>query len=160
MTALRALLLGLVLALPAALPAAAPEPAPVDDTAPFADAALEGRFRALTRELRCLVCQNETIADSHAELAVDLRREIRVMLEAGRSDREILAFMTDRYGQFVLYRPPFSTVTLVLWTGPLLLLAAGAVLLRRRLRRVERAEAPSLDESARRRVERWLRESR
>ena len=81
------------------------------------DPVAEKRLQALSRELRCLVCQNETIADSNAELAVDLRREIRGMIQEGRSDNEILEFMVTRYGDFVLYRPPVKAITLLLWGG-------------------------------------------
>ena len=103
-----------------------------------ADRALEARVMALAVELRCLVCQNQTIADSHADLAVDLRKQIRSQLSAGRSEDQIRQYMTDRYGDFVLYKPPFKTSTALLWVGPPLLLVAalGALfmLLRRRLR--------------------------
>lgn len=99
---------------------------------------LEARMMALSAELRCLVCQNQTIADSHADLAVDLRQQIREMLEKGQDERQILDYMTQRYGDFVLYRPPFQATTALLWLGPaaLLVLALGAlaVVLRRRQR--------------------------
>jgi cytochrome c-type biogenesis protein CcmH len=88
---------------------------------------LDGRLRKLESELRCLVCQNQTLADSDAPLAVDLRREIRSLAVAGRSDDEIRAFLVDRYSDFVLYMPPFKPTTLLLWLGPFALLAAGAV---------------------------------
>ena len=84
-------------------------------------------------ELRCLVCQNQTLADSNAPLAVDLRNQIREQLKAGKSEREITDFMVQRYGDFVLYRPPFKASTVALWTGPFLLLALGAWLFYRRL---------------------------
>jgi len=97
---------------------------------------IEARMMAISNELRCLVCQNQTIADSHAELAVDLRQEIREMIAAGQSDQQIRDYMTERYGDFVLYRPPFKASTMVLWLGPalLLLLAVGTLIrvLRRR----------------------------
>ena len=90
----------------------------------------------LAAELRCLVCQNQTIADSNAPLAEDLRNQVREKMRAGASDSEIVDYMVARYGDFVRYRPPFKTTTLLLWIGPLLLLAAGfLVLLRRVLRR-------------------------
>ena len=82
----------------------------------------ETRWRDLNEELRCLVCQNQSIADSNAELAQDLRQQVREMIEAGHSDDEIRAYMTERYGDFVLYRPPFKPLTLLLWLGPLLML--------------------------------------
>jgi cytochrome c-type biogenesis protein CcmH len=110
-----------------------------DEARPAADdPALEARMMAIAGELRCVVCQNQTIADSHAELAGDLRQQIREQLRAGRSDAEIRAFMTARYGDFVLYRPPMNERTALLWIGPGLLLAVGlgalAVALRRRNR--------------------------
>ncbi len=89
------------------------------------DPALEQRVNALSNELRCLVCQNETIAASKAPLAIDLKNQVREQMKQGTSDREILDFMVARYGDFVLYRPPFKASTLLLWLGPLLLLAAG-----------------------------------
>jgi cytochrome c-type biogenesis protein CcmH len=89
----------------------------------FTDPVLAARYEALTRELRCLVCQNQSIADSHATLASDLRREVHEQLLRGATDQEIIAFMTARYGDYVLYRPPFSASTLLLWAGPFLLLA-------------------------------------
>lgn len=107
--------------------------APADDFAAFTDPALEARYRVLISELRCLVCQNESLADSHATLAQDLRREVRGMLEAGQSDSAIKAFLTDRYGDFVLYRPPFNWSTALLWLGPLLLLLGAGVALWRHL---------------------------
>jgi cytochrome c-type biogenesis protein CcmH len=100
------------------------------------DPALEQRVMALSNELRCLVCQNQTIADSSAPLAEDLRNQVREKIRQGASDSEIIDFMVARYGDFVLYRPPFKATTFLLWFGPLLLLLAGAlVLLRRLLRR-------------------------
>ena len=101
-----------------------------------ADPALEQRVMTLASELRCLVCQNQTIADSNAPLAEDLRNQVREKMRQGSSDSEILAYMVARYGDFVLYRPPLKLTTVLLWFGPLLLLAGGfAVLLRRVLRR-------------------------
>ena len=99
------------------------------------DPVAEKRLQELSKELRCLVCQNETIADSNAELAVDLRREIRGLIRDGRSDNEILDFMVTRYGDFVLYRPPVKASTLLLWGGPLVLLLGGLFALRNYLRR-------------------------
>jgi cytochrome c-type biogenesis protein CcmH len=102
------------------------------------DPALEARVMRLAMELRCLVCQNQTIADSNAELAVDLRNQVREMLRQGRTDDEVIAYMTQRYGDFVLYRPPLKATTLPLWFGPALLLVIGATvfvtILRRRSR--------------------------
>ncbi|MHA4869371.1 cytochrome c-type biogenesis protein [Duganella sp. PWIR1] len=95
---------------------------------------LDKRAAALEEELRCLVCQNQTIADSHAGLAADLRREVREQLAQGKSEQEVLDFMVQRYGDFVLYRPPVKSSTWLLWFGPFLLVAAGALLLISRLR--------------------------
>ena len=106
-----------------------------------ADPALEARMTRITAELRCLVCQNQTIADSNAGLAVDLRRETRAMLRQGKSDEEIIAYMTARYGDFVLYRPPFKTTTVLLWAGPALLIVA-------RRARAARSDPSTLDQDA------------
>ena len=92
-----------------------------------ADAALEARVNALSAELRCLVCQNQSLADSHADLAIDLKNQVREQLKAGRSDRQVIDYMTDRYGDFVLYRPPVKATTLLLWAGPALLLLCGGM---------------------------------
>ena len=89
------------------------------------DAKVEERLKGLAEELRCLVCQNQTIADSNAPLALDLRNQIRGQIAAGRSDEQIRGYMVDRYGDFVLYRPPFKAATALLWIGPFALLAAG-----------------------------------
>lgn len=107
---------------------------------------LEARMMAMASELRCLVCQNQTIADSHADLATDLRQQIREMLAKGQSEREIMDYMTQRYGDFVLYRPPFKASTVLLWAGPavLMVFALGAlvVVLRRRQRLGDEAFDP------------------
>ena len=93
------------------------------------DPAVEQRLHKLSQELRCLVCQNETLADSRADLAEDLRREIREQIRAGKSDKEIINFLTARYGQFILYRPQVTPATYLLWFGPFVLLLAGLFLL-------------------------------
>lgn len=90
---------------------------------------IEARVQQLSEELRCLVCQNQTLADSHADLALDLKREIREMVSKGMSDQVILDYLVSRYGDFVLYRPPFNVTTLLLWVGPFLLLFIGALIL-------------------------------
>ncbi|HXD29855.1 MAG TPA: cytochrome c-type biogenesis protein [Pyrinomonadaceae bacterium] len=116
------------------------------------DAAFEERFRALTQQLRCLVCQNETLADSQAMLAADLKQQIREQMKAGKSDQEILAYLTARYGDFVLYRPPVKRSTYLLWFGPFVVLGAGLYLLFRyiRNRREQIQEEPlSTDEHQR-----------
>ncbi len=130
----------------AALVASAKEAAPE-----AADPKLESRMTRITSELRCLVCQNQTIADSNAALAVDLRRQTREMLKQGKSDREVLEYMTARYGDFVLYRPPLQANTALLWFGPAAMLLAGAavlvLVLRRRARMPAAAFEPDEDES-------------
>jgi cytochrome c-type biogenesis protein CcmH len=93
------------------------------------DPAVEQRLAKLSHELRCLVCQNETLADSRADLAEDLRREIRDQIKAGKSDKEILEFLTARYGQFILYRPQVTPATYLLWFGPFVLLLGGLLVL-------------------------------
>jgi cytochrome c-type biogenesis protein CcmH len=105
-----------------------------DATPTDLDPVAQKRLVELANELRCLVCQNQTIADSNADLAVDLRRQIREQITAGRTNVEIIDFMTARYGDFVLYRPPFKATTTLLWFGPALLLVAGFVVLARVLR--------------------------
>lgn len=100
--------------------------------------ATEKRLLAISSELRCLVCQNESLAGSHAELANDLRREIRTLISDGKSDREIMEFMTSRYGDFVRYRPPLKGSTLLLWFGPGLLFVVGLTALVLHLRRRDR----------------------
>ena len=112
-----------------------------EEAKPLADdPAVEARVQKLGEELRCLVCQNQNIADSHADLAMDLKRQLREQIAAGRSDDQIKDFMVERYGDFVLYRPPLKATTVLLWGGPFALLLIVVVLLLRRLRsRAERA---------------------
>jgi cytochrome c-type biogenesis protein CcmH len=98
------------------------------------DPEVEKRLQELSKELRCLVCQNETLADSRAGLAEDLRKEIREQIKAGKSDKEIIAFLTARYGDFVLYRPRVTPVTYLLWFGPFVLLVVGLAVLYRQLK--------------------------
>ena len=119
----RALVLLLFLITPSAL-AQVRRPEPVKD-----DPAIEQRLHKLSQELPCLVCQNETLADSRADLAEDLRDEIREQMKAGKSDKEIIAFLTDRYGQFILYRPQVTPATYLLWFGPFVLLLIGLAVL-------------------------------
>jgi cytochrome c-type biogenesis protein CcmH len=109
------------------------------------ESALDKRAARLEQELRCLVCQNQTIADSNAGLAQDLRREIRQQLEKGASDQDVKDYMVARYGDFVLYRPPLRARTVLLWTGPFLLLLVGAFVA---WRRVTRRRAPDVELSA------------
>ena len=120
------------------------------------DRATNARAVALSEQLRCLVCQNQTIADSSADLAVDLRRQVREQIAAGRSDSEILAYMTERYSDFVLYRPPLKPQTVLLWAGPLLLLAIAAVVLVRIVRSRRALETPALTDDERARAKRLL----
>ena len=110
-----------------------------------ADPALEARMVKITSELRCLVCQNQTIADSNASLAVDLRREARALIKQGKSDAEVVDYMTARYGDFVLYRPPLRATTALLWFGPALLLLIGGGVLVFTLRRRSRMAADAFD---------------
>lgn len=117
---------------------------------------LEAKVQRVAQELRCLVCQNQTIADSNAELAQDLRREVRSMLVGGASEDEVRRFMVGRYGDFVLYRPPFQATTLALWVGPFVLLLVGLWiaqrLVRARRRAIPVAEALTADEQERLRM--------
>jgi cytochrome c-type biogenesis protein CcmH len=118
----------------------------------FATAEQEQRYRALISELRCLVCQNQTIADSNADLAKDLRRQIREMIGRGDSDQTIIDFMVARYGDFVLYRPPFKAITALLWVGPFLFLAGGLIVMIVVIHKRSRATRPPLSESEQARV--------
>jgi cytochrome c-type biogenesis protein CcmH len=116
-----------------------------------ADPALEERVTAVATELRCLVCQNQTLADSHAPLAVDLRNQIREQMKAGASERDIVDYMVARYGDFVRYRPPLKASTVLLWAGPIVLMVGGLVLLFYRLsrRRAEPEDSLSDEDRAR-----------
>ena len=119
------------------------------------DPALDKRVAGLAHELRCLVCQNQTLAESNAPLAVDLRNQIREQLAQGASEREVVDFMVARYGDFVLYRPPLKPATLALWIGPFVFLALGVWLLARRLAR-RRAAEPELSSAERERAAKLL----
>ena len=126
---------------------------------PAEDPQIEQRMRALTEQLRCLVCQNETLADSRADLAQDLRKEIREQMKAGKSDGEIIAFLTQRYGDFVLYKPPVKSTTYLLWFGPFVLLFAGTGVLYRYLKkRRELIDEKPLTADERKRAEEILRQ--
>ncbi len=124
------------------------------EAAPMAaDVEVEKRMVAISEELRCLVCQNESLAGSHADLAQDLRREIRTLIGQGKTDKEILDFMVARYGDFVRYRPPVKPTTWLLWGGPFLLLGGGiAALIVFLRRRAKENAAPQLSEEERRRA--------
>jgi cytochrome c-type biogenesis protein CcmH/NrfF len=136
--AIALLLLGL---LGVAATGVAREAAPAAD-----DPAMEARLKRMAAELRCLVCQNQSLADSNADLAVDLRNQVREQMRAGRSDAEIRDWLTRRYGDFVLYRPPLKASTVLLWLGPALLLAVAVAALVVTVRRRQRPAAALSDE--------------
>lgn len=143
---------GLVAGVMAAAPAAAVQPDEVLD-----DPALEARAREISKEVRCLVCQNESIDDSNAELARDLRLVVRERLLAGDSDDEVEQFLVDRYGEFVLLRPPFTAGNAVIWlAGPVLLIVGGTVAFLFMRRRPETAPDRPLSEAERAELERVL----
>jgi cytochrome c-type biogenesis protein CcmH len=131
-----------------------------EEARPLADnPQVEARLKTLAVELRCLVCQNQTLADSHAPLAEDLRREVREMIAKDMSDKEIIDFLVQRYGDFVLYRPPWKASTTLLWLGPFLLLIAGATGLVFALRRRQKKLADvTLSEEEHNRVAQLLSE--
>jgi cytochrome c-type biogenesis protein CcmH len=131
--------LALLLAVALVAPVAAGEAAPAAE-----DPVLEKRVIELATELRCLVCQNQSLADSNAPLAVDLRNQIRERMREGQSESQIVDFMVARYGDFVLYRPPVKGTTALLWFGPILLVAVGLVVLFVRLRRRRAVAEPEL----------------
>ena len=113
------------------------------EAAPLAeDPQVEARLTTIAEELRCLVCQNESLIASRADLAMDLKRQVREQIKAGKSDDEIRKYMVDRYGDFVLYRPPVKGSTLLLWIGPFLLLVAGFLVVWRFVRRRRAAPGP------------------
>ncbi|MDP1559717.1 MAG: cytochrome c-type biogenesis protein CcmH [Nitrosomonas sp.] len=126
------------------------------------DPVVEKRMIELTQNLRCLVCQNESIADSHADFSNDIRREIRAQIRANKTDQEIIEFMVERYGDFVLYDPPIKPTTFLLWFGPLILFISGLayliIYLRRRRLQVE--EAVPLSENEKKQVEALLNENK
>jgi cytochrome c-type biogenesis protein CcmH len=118
----------------------------VDANGQLKNQALQARFEQITRQLRCLVCQNESIADSNVELAADLRRQVREMLVAGQSDGAIFKFMTDRYGEFVRFNPPLEAKTLLIWGAPFIMLLFGGIIIYRVVSR--RSRMPLDDEPA------------
>ena len=128
-----------------------------EEERPSDDPVIEARLAKLSKELRCLQCQNQTLADSPAGLAADLRREIRVQMKAGKSDQEIVTFLTQRYGDFILYKPRVTFTTYLLWFGPFVLLLSGLYVLFRyiRQRRDSIPERP-LSADERRRAEELL----
>ena len=144
---LRGSCLSALLALLALGPLAAADGASgLDANGQLEDPALQARFERITQNLRFLVCQNESIADSNVELASDLRRQVREMLEAGKSDDAIFDFMTDRYGEFVRFNPPLEAKTALIWGAPFLVLVLGAGIIYRIVRR--RSSMPLDDEPA------------
>lgn len=148
--------LALFLALQCALSSYAGEAAPLAE-----DPVVEQRLIAISEELRCLVCQNESLAGSRADLAQDLRREIRTLIKANKTDAEIMDFMVSRYGDFVRYRPPVKPITWALWFGPFLLLIGGLVVLVRMVRRSQRsAAAPVLDPAQRAKAQSLLQDTK
>jgi cytochrome c-type biogenesis protein CcmH len=139
-------LTALLLAFSLPVLANAPADAPKEALPNADDPVIEQRLVKLAEDLRCLVCQNESLAGSHAELAEDLRREIRGQMKAGKSDKEVIEYLTTRYGDFVLYRPPFKPVTYLLWLGPVLFLGIGGGAWYMTLRRRRAAQAMPVDE--------------
>jgi len=135
----------------AALAQPAGDPTPLQ----YRDRAEEARFHALTAELRCVQCQNQSLADSNAQIAHDLRREVLKLMHEGRSDAEIKQFLVERYGEFVLYRPQMEGSTLLLWLGPGLLLLAGAVVLVLHVRRRARSVPASAADDASQEEREW-----
>ena len=133
-----ALLLLLTLAAAPAFAQKASDPAPLQ----FRDNAEEQRFHDLVAELRCVMCQNQSLADSNAQIAVDLRREVLALMREGHSDQEVRDFLVARYGEFVLYRPRVSGTTWLLWFGPLLFALGGGVVVWRLQRRDGKAPPP------------------
>ncbi len=133
-------------AAPSTAGASAIHAAPVDAFGEIEDPSLQARFEQITHQLRCLVCQNESIADSNAELASDLRRQVREMLLAGQSDDAIFKFMTDRYGEFVRFNPPLEAKTLFIWGAPFAMLLLGVFIVYRIVR--NRSRLPLDDEAA------------
>jgi len=112
----------------------------------FADTAEEKRFHALVSELRCVMCQNQSLADSNAQIAVDLRREVLELMRKGKTDAEIKDFLVARYGEFVLYRPQVESKTWLLWFGPALVLLAGGIVVAGAVRRRSRPSAQAADD--------------
>lgn len=149
MKALKLMLISLILVLPLMASAAI---SPLE----FDNPDQEKRFKNLIAELRCLVCQNQSLADSNAELAQDLRREVYTMIKRGDSNKEITEFLVARYSDFVLYRPPFKASTLLLWLGPFLLLLIAAAVLWINVRRQGRVESASISDQDHKRAQALL----
>lgn len=148
-------LLALFLALQLAAPSWAGEAVPLAE-----DPVVEQRLIVISEELRCLVCQNESLAGSRADLAQDLRRELRTLIKAGKTDPEIKEYLVSRYGDFVLYRPPVNPVTWLLWFGPFLLLIGALFLLVRMVRgKLRNEQAPVLDPDQRAKAQSLLKDT-
>jgi cytochrome c-type biogenesis protein CcmH len=148
-------LLALLLALQCAFSSYAGEAAPLAE-----DPVVEQRLISISEELRCLVCQNESLAGSRADLALDLRRELRTLIKAGKSDAEIMEFMVSRYGDFVRYRPPVKPLTWLLWFGPFLLLIGAGVVLVRMVRGSQSGDKPKeLDAAQREKAQSLLKDT-
>ncbi len=137
---------GRVLAVLLAILAGGPAAHALDANGQLEDPVLEARYESIAKDLRCLVCQNESVADSNAQLAGDLRRQVREMLVAGKSDDEIFKFMTDRYGEFVRFNPPLEAKTLLIWGAPFIALLLGVAVIYRVVR--QRSRMPLDDEPA------------
>jgi cytochrome c-type biogenesis protein CcmH len=147
--------LALILALQSALASYAGEATPLAE-----DPVVEQRMIAISEELRCLVCQNESLAGSRADLALDLRRELRTLIKANKTDTEIMEYMVSRYGDFVRYRPPVKPITWMLWFGPFLLLIGALFFLVRLVRRNQRtAAAPVLNADQRKKAQSLLKDT-
>lgn len=126
------------------------------DAYPFEDPEQERIYKKLIEELRCLVCQNQNLADSNAELAQDMRRKTYDLAKAGNNEQEIVDYMVQRYGDFVLYKPPLQTNTVVLWVGPFIIFMIGIVVLIRFIRRRPNAETSALSDADKARAETLL----
>ena len=148
-------LLALFMALQMAASSYAGEAAPMAE-----DPVVEQRLLVISEELRCLVCQNESLAGSRADLAQDLRREIRTLIRTGKTDAEIMEFLVSRYGDFVRYRPPVKPVTWLLWFGPFVLLIGGLVVLFRLVRHQRSGQAPVLDPEQRAKAKSLLQDTK
>ncbi|MEJ1364166.1 MAG: cytochrome c-type biogenesis protein [Candidatus Sedimenticola sp. (ex Thyasira tokunagai)] len=130
------------------------------DAYQFSDPEKEARFKVLIAELRCLVCQNQNLADSNAELAQDMRKLTYEMVQRGDSNEKVVAFMVDRYGDFVMYRPPMRSSTFLLWVGPFIILAVGVFFLVKIVRGRGREQVEELSTADRERAERLLNQSK
>ena len=140
---LRSVLLALLVATAAPAFAQASDPAPLQ----FRDTAEEARFHRLTAELRCVMCQNQSLADSNAQIAHDLRREVLDLMRQGKDDAQVKRFLVDRYGEFVLYKPEVAPGTYILWFGPLFLLLAGGIWVGRIVTQRSKRPAPATDDT-------------